>query len=145
MSPDVFVADIDLDDTLLHFDFNDGVQQLVQDHAGDVELKRMPAVAAAGQGYCAEEGKCYEQGDILFESSFHYLSRTDAGYAKNISVRALMKDPKYGLRSLRDYQIDARAAINAQRQSGTAPNARDQAVARDDAGRPVMMVDGEEE
>ena len=133
----MFVADLDLDDTLLHFDFNGGVQQLVKDHAGDVELKRMPDVAAAGPGFCAEVGKCYEKGDLLFESSFHYLSRTHAGYAKGVSVRALMKDPKYGLRSLRDYQIDARAAINAQRQSGRAPHDATRAVARDDAGRPV--------
>lgn len=131
------MADLDLDDTLLHFDFNGGVNQLVKDHAGDVELKAMPSVAAAGPGYCAEAGKCYEQGDILFESSFHYLSRTDAGHAKGVSVRALMKDPKYGgLRSLREYQIDARAAINAQRQSGRAPNEGEAVVARDDAGRP---------
>ena len=41
------------------------------------------------------------------------LARTDAGYAKGISVRALMK--QYNLMDLSTYQHGARHAINMQR------------------------------
>ena len=110
----------------------------------------MGAVAPGGRnasGYCAEPGRCYQTGDLLAESSFRYLARTDAGFAKGASVRALVR--QYGLRSLREYQIDARQQINAQRQSGRAPvEAQGEraaaglgpVVSRDEAGRPVVVV-----
>ena len=47
-------------------------------------------------------------GDIIQESSFFLVARTEAGYQKGISVRAL-KD-QYGLTDLATYQHQARLA-----------------------------------
>jgi hypothetical protein len=55
----------------------------------------------------------------MSESGFRLLRRTDAGYAKGVSVRQLLR--QYKLRSLREYQIDARRQINSQRQTERAP------------------------
>jgi len=49
------------------------------------------------------------------------LARTDAGYARNVSVKALAK--AYGLTTLREYQHGARRAINMQRMTA-APNVK---------------------
>lgn len=111
-SPDVFVAEIDLDRTLVHLDFNQAVATLLAEHAGDVEAETLDE-------YCAAAGRCMQQGDLLAESNFHLLRRTDAGYAKGVSVRKLLQ--QYSIRPLRSYQIDARRQINAQRQTGRAP------------------------
>lgn len=76
------------------------------DHKGDLVFESAP-------GYCSTDGNCSQVGDIIQESSFFLVARTEAGYQKGISVRAL-KD-QYGLTDLTTYQHQARHAINMQR------------------------------
>ena len=94
---DLWVADVDLDRTFVHTDYNgDKVAKLLSDHAGDVVDE-------------AETEPLYK------ESNFHLLSRTEAGAQKGISVRALLE--QYDIESLRDYQIRSRQVINRARQN----------------------------
>ncbi len=78
----------------------------MSDHKGDLVFESAP-------GYCSTDGNCSAVGDIIQESSFFLVARTEAGYQKGISVRAL-KD-QYGLTDLATYQHQARHAINMQR------------------------------
>lgn len=104
-APGIFTATLDLDKTWFHSNFND-LGKMMNDHKGDLVLESAP-------GYCSTDGNCSSVGDILQESSFFLVARTDAGYQKGISVRAL-KD-QYGLTDLATYQHQARHAINMQR------------------------------
>jgi hypothetical protein len=79
---------------------------MMNDHKGDLVFESAP-------GYCSTDGNCSQVGDIIQESSFFLVARTEAGYQKGISVRAL-KD-QYGLTDLTTYQHQARHAINMQR------------------------------
>ena len=79
---------------------------MMSDHKGDLVFESAP-------GYCSTDGNCSAVGDIIQESSFFLVARTEAGYQKGISVRAL-KD-QYGLTDLATYQHQARHAINMQR------------------------------
>jgi hypothetical protein len=107
-SPDVFVATLDLDKTYVHTDFDSGeVAALLAAHVGDVELETIDE-------YCSGAGKCASQADLIAQSNFRLLRRTDAGYAKGITVRGLLE--QYKIRDLRSYQLQARAAISVQRQ-----------------------------
>ena len=107
-SADVFVATLDLDKTYVHTDFDSGeVDALLSAHAGDVELETIDE-------YCAGVSKCASQADLVAQSNFRLLRRTDAGYAKGVTVRGLLA--QYKIRDLRTYQLQARAAINEQRQ-----------------------------
>ena len=104
-APGIFTATLDLDKTWFHSNFND-LSKMMNDHKGDLVFESAP-------GYCSTDGNCSSVGDILQESSFFLVARTDAGYQKGISVRAL-KD-QYGLTDLATYQHQARHAINMQR------------------------------
>ena len=84
------------------------VQQLVADHKGLVEFLSVPE-------YCSTAGHCSKQGDLVRESGFYLLGRTEQGYAQGVSVRALLQ--QYNIESLRQYQHRSRAAINMQRQA----------------------------
>lgn len=84
---------------------------MMSDHKGDLVFESAP-------GYCSTDGNCSQVGDIIQESSFFLVARTEVGYQKGISVRAL-KD-QYGLTDLATYQHQARHAINMQRMT-TAP------------------------
>ena len=108
----IFTTVLDLDRTLFHTNFNQGVAKLLADHKGDVEKLGAP-------GYCSTPGNCSAVGDILGESSFILLGRTNAGYAKGVSVRALKE--KYGLTDLSTYQHQSRHALNMQRMTAS-PN-----------------------
>eukprot|EP00038_Savillea_parva_P010239 m.188847 g.188847 ORF g.188847 m.188847 type:complete len:424 (-) comp17565_c0_seq1:100-1371(-) len=110
-TPDVFVATLDLDKTFVHTDFDETqVDALLHDHAGDVELETLPE-------YCAVAGRCAQTADLFAQSNFRLLRRTEAGAAKGVTVRNLLT--KYQIRDLRSYQLQARAAINRQRQRAT--------------------------
>eukprot|EP01052_Picozoa_sp_SAG31_P011575 SAG31_NODE_658_length_13104_cov_4.409919_6_plen_443_part_00 len=105
----MFMATLDLDRTFTHSDFVGAkVQKLVQDHEGLVELSNIPE-------YCSAPGNCAKTADLIRQSGFHLLSRTDKGYEQGVSVRYLLQ--KYGIESLRQYQHRSRAAINMQRQA----------------------------
>ena len=56
--------------------------KILSEHKGDIVQEALP-------GYCSTEGNCSSTGDLLVESGFVVLSRTDAGYKKGVSVRAL--------------------------------------------------------
>ena len=101
----IFTASLDLDTTWFHTNFN-SFDKILADYKGDIVQETLP-------GYCATDGNCSSTGDMLFESGFVVLSRTDAGYKKGVSVRAL-KDT-YGLIDLATYQHQSRHAINMQR------------------------------
>ena len=116
----IFTTVLDLDTTYFHTNFNN-FDHILADHKGDIVRETIP-------GYCGTPGNCSSTGDILDESGFVVLSRTDAGYAKNVSVRAL-KD-KYGLMDLRTYQHQSRRAINMQRMTA-APGVSDWKYNRD--------------
>ena len=97
--------------TYVHADYNVAkVSRLLSDHAGDVERMVLPE-------HCAVEGNCHAQADLITQSGFYILARTDAGYAKNVSVRQLLD--AYDIESLRDYQHRSRKAINRQRQAAS--------------------------
>jgi hypothetical protein len=74
--------------------------------------------------------------DLLGESGFVSLVRTDAGYAKGISVRALMG--RYSLTRLSTYQHQSRHAINMQRMTA-APNVAAWKYNRDGHPNPTTM------
>ena len=102
----IFTATIDNDKTWFHQNFNGGLNKMMSDHKGDLVFESAP-------GYCSTDGNCSSVGDIIQESSFFLVARTEAGYQKGLSVRAL-KD-EYGLTDLATYQHQARHAINMQR------------------------------
>ena len=109
--PGVFTATLDLDRTVFHVNFND-FSNILNDHKGLIVQESVP-------GYCTTPGNCSSTADMLAASGFVVLSRTDAGYAANVSVRALIAE--YNLTTLRTYQHGARRAINMQRMQA-APN-----------------------
>jgi hypothetical protein len=113
-APGIFTATLDLDKTWFHQNFNSNITKLLADHKGDVIVESLP-------GYCSTDGNCSAIGDLSAESQFFLLARTDAGYAKGLSVRAL-KD-EYGLTDLLTYQHQARRAINMQRMTAS-PNVK---------------------
>ena len=94
-----------------HVNFND-FSKILADHKGDIIAETIP-------GYCTTAGNCSGTGDLLGESGFVSLVRTDAGYAKGVSVRSLMG--RYSLTGLSTYQHQSRHAINMQRMTA-APN-----------------------
>lgn len=105
----MYMATLDLDRTYTHDDFVAGqVEQLVKDHAGLVEFISVPE-------HCSTAGHCTKTADLVRESGFYLLGRTDKGYEQGISVRKLLKE--YNIESLRQYQHRARAALNMQRQA----------------------------
>eukprot|EP01050_Picozoa_sp_SAG11_P020225 SAG11_NODE_3373_length_2491_cov_2.115385_1_plen_593_part_10 len=105
----LYMATLDLDRTYTHDDFVGArVQRLVADHQGLVEFLTVPE-------YCAVAGHCSQQADLVRESGFYLLGRTEEGYAQGVSVRALLQ--QYNIESLRQYQHRSRAAINMQRQA----------------------------
>lgn len=64
-------------------------------------------------------GHCSQQFDLLGQSGFVSLIRTEDGYQQNLSVRSLIKT--YGLIELSTYQQMARRALDMQRMT-IAPN-----------------------
>eukprot|EP00658_Telonema_sp_P-2_P016889 TRINITY_DN1653_c0_g1_i12.p1 TRINITY_DN1653_c0_g1~~TRINITY_DN1653_c0_g1_i12.p1 ORF type:complete len:220 (-),score=43.85 TRINITY_DN1653_c0_g1_i12:480-1139(-) len=109
----IFTATIDLDATLFHVNFNN-FSQLLADYQGQIETVGLA-------GYCSTPGNCSATADLLQESGFVMLARTDKGYENGVSVRTL-KD-RYNLTDLRTYQHQSRHAINMQRMTAT-PNVR---------------------
>ena len=79
---------------------------MMAEHKGDIEFEHVP-------GYCSTDGNCSSTADLLGESSFFLVARTDVGYKKGVSVRALKE--QYGLTDLATYQHQARHALNMQR------------------------------
>jgi predicted amidohydrolase len=105
----LYMATLDLDRTFTHDDFiGPRVQQLVADHKGLVQFLSVPE-------YCDVAGHCAQQADLVRESGFYLLGRTQRGYEKGLSVRALLQ--QYNIETLRQYQHRSRAAINMQRQA----------------------------
>jgi predicted amidohydrolase len=113
VQPNLFVATVDLDRTFVHMDFNDAkVARLLIDHVGDVEALEVDE-------YCSVAGNCFKQGGLIAQSNAFLLARTDAGYAKGMSVRQLLA--KYEIEDLRSYQHRSRRVINQQRATGRDP------------------------
>ena len=111
----IFTATLDLDKTWFHSNFNAGLNRMMAEHKGDIEFEHVP-------GYCSTDGNCSSTADLLGESSFFLVSRTDVGYAKGVSVRALKE--QYGLTDLATYQHQARHALNMQRMTAAPSVAR---------------------
>ena len=105
----MYMATLDLDRTYTHDDYVGAtVEQLVKDHAGLVEYISVPE-------HCSIDGHCSQTADLVRESGFYLLGRTDKGYEQGISVRKLLQE--YNVEILRQYQHRARAALNMQRQA----------------------------
>ena len=103
------MATLDLDRTYTHDDFiGSKVQQLVKDNAGLVEFISVPE-------HCAVDGQCSQTADLVRESGYYLLGRTDKGYEQGVSVRKLLQENN--IETLRQYQHRARAALNMQRQA----------------------------
>ena len=64
--------------------------------------------------HCAVDGQCSQKADLVRESGFYLLGRTDKGFEQGVSVRKLLQDNS--IETLRQYQHRARAALNMQRQ-----------------------------
>ena len=110
-SPGIFTARLDLDKTYFHVNFN-SFDKILADHNGDIVKETVP-------GFCSTPGNCSGTADLLGESGFVVLQRTDAGYDKGVSVRSIMD--QYNLTRLSTYQHQARRALNMQRMTA-APN-----------------------
>eukprot|EP01116_Phalansterium_solitarium_P023817 TRINITY_DN852_c0_g1_i2.p1 TRINITY_DN852_c0_g1~~TRINITY_DN852_c0_g1_i2.p1 ORF type:complete len:450 (-),score=81.67 TRINITY_DN852_c0_g1_i2:339-1580(-) len=92
----VKTAILDLDRVFVHRDYNrPKVGKLLRDFRGSIA----------------------SEGDHV-ASNWFLLSRTDAGFARNISVRQLL--PKYDIETLRSYQFRTRAVIDSAVLRGTA-------------------------
>merc|ERR1712216_1108002 len=109
-APGIFTATLDLDRTLFHANFNN-FGPILKDYEGLIETLGVP-------GYCSTVGNCSHTGDLLQESGWVLLQRTEEGYKQGVSVRSL-KD-KYNLTDLSTYQHQARHAINLQRMTAAA-------------------------
>ena len=69
--PGVFTATLDLDRTVFHTNYND-FSKILDDHKGLIVQESVP-------GYCSEPGNCSSTADMLSQSAFVVLSRTEAG------------------------------------------------------------------
>jgi hypothetical protein len=101
-----FTAVIDTDRVMLHENFNGRVSSLLWAHKGKVVKETLPE-------YCYFYGHCAEQADILGQSAYILLSRTEEGVRKNVSVRSLLA--RYNLRPYWDYKVGAQRALSMQR------------------------------
>jgi predicted amidohydrolase len=105
----MYMATLDLDRTYTHDDFiGTKVEQLVRDNNETIEFISVPE-------HCAVDGQCSQSADLVRESGFYLLGRTEKGYEQGVSVRALLKENN--IETLRQYQHRARAALNMQRQA----------------------------
>ena len=142
-APGIFTAVIDNDKTWFHANFNGALNKMMSDHKDDLVFETAP-------GYCSTDGNCSSVGDIIQESSFFLVARTESGYKKGLSVRAL-KD-QYGLTDLNTYQHQARHALNMQRMTAAvspnywpyATNGSSASTAADTAERGEEVTEVEE-
>jgi len=84
----MYMATLDLDRTYTHDDFVSAtVNSIVQNDCQNGTLCEFLYVPE----HCSVEGHCSKTADLVRESGFYLLARTDKGYEQGLSVRALLQ------------------------------------------------------